>query len=201
MQSQFSNLVVDYSGTLSFDLYFRSLGQDFLAHVQELMFRDDKSVTDRWMAGTWTARDVAVWLSSHTGRNAVDIEIELRRGCACMSLNASVMELVQDTRSKGLKSALVTINADVFTKVVVPTQNLHEFFDVIVNSADQREIDKRQLWKHAFCLLGPEAGYSNSLLIDDSKKSVEWFREAGGTAYHYQQDDDQLNAWVARHCL
>ena len=38
--------------------------------------------------------------------------------------------------------------------------------------------------------LGPEFGYSNSLLIEDTRRAVELFRDLGGAAYQYRNDQE-----------
>lgn len=114
-----------------------------------------------------------------------------------MRFNPGVLKLARYSRERGLKLALVTINADVFTRVVVPSHRLDDLFDVIVNSADRRELDKRALWHRAFEAMGSQIGFHNSLLIDDSMKCVKWFRELGGDAYCYR-GDRELEQWLRK---
>ena len=68
----------------------------------------------------------------------------------------------------GRRTALVTVNSDVFTGVIVPAHNLIELFDAIANSSDYGVGDKRVLWPIAFEKLGNGYGYINSLLIEDA---------------------------------
>jgi hypothetical protein len=72
---------------------------------------------------------------------------------------------------------------------------LADVFDVIVNSADYGEVDKRKLWPVAFERLGLEIGYTNSLLIEDGEVEPAWFRAAGGMAYQYVGEDG-LRGWL-----
>ena len=80
--------------------------------------------------------------------------------------------------------------------MVVPAHRLDTIFDVIVNSATRQDTDKRRLWEHAFRELGSRFGFKNSLLIDNSETCIEWFRESGGTAYQYT-DENHLATWLA----
>ena len=86
---------------------------------------------------------------------------------------------------------------DVFNDVVVPAHGLEQMFDVILNTYDYHELDKRVLWPVAFERLGPGIGYDNSLLIEDSLNAVEQFRAAGGYAYQYR-GDEAFVAWLQR---
>ncbi len=49
----------------------------------------------------------------------------------------------------------------------------------------------------AFDALVPELGCPNSLLIEDTRRAVELFRDLGGAEYQYRNDqesDDWLNS-------
>jgi hypothetical protein len=84
---------------------------------------------------------------------------------------------------------------DVFSEVVVPAHGLDRVFDVILNTADYRELRKEVLWDGAFALLGDGLGYSNSLLIEDGPAEPARFRARGGHAYQYT-DDTHFGAWL-----
>jgi hypothetical protein len=81
---------------------------------------------------------------------------------------------------------------DVFTDVIVPSHQLDEKFDVILNGYDYQELDKAVLWPIAFKLLGRGIEYGNSLLIEDGSQNVEKFRNYGGYAYKYSNDQEFL---------
>lgn len=86
---------------------------------------------------------------------------------------------------------------DVFTEVVVPSHNLHNVFDVIINAADFHQPDKKILWDIAFCKLGDGITYYNSLLIDDREEHVKRFKELGGSVHHYS-NDNKFRDWLNR---
>jgi hypothetical protein len=78
---------------------------------------------------------------------------------------------------------------DVFTRIVIPLHRLDTVFDVIFNTSDHHELRKEILWDRAFELLGDGITYANSLLIEDGTKEPALFRQRGGTAYQYENDD------------
>ena len=73
---------------------------------------------------------------------------------------------------------------------------LDEKFDVIINSSDYGEIDKRALWPIAFEALGDDIHYGNSLLIEDGSKEPELFRGCGGFAYEYTMTSVFSGGWM-----
>ena len=119
----------------------------------------------------------------------------MRESCLGLPLNPAVVELVQSQRAAGRRTALVTVNIDLFSEVVVPDEHFDEMFDVIVNSAHYGTLDKRNLWPLAFDALGPGHWYETAWAIDDNRRNVEAFRELGGHAYHYT-GDNALRQWL-----
>ena len=56
------------------------------------------------------------------------------------------------------------------------------------NSAEAGTCDKTILWPMAFESLGSHISYGNSLLIEDGEKHPAEFRNSGGVAYQYNND-------------
>lgn len=191
-------VIIDFGFTLSSDYYFRELGPRYTERITELVFSRDSSISRRWMGGLVTSEDVAEYLSDHLDASAEDIYSALVRGCSRMSFNQAVWDFARDQKAEGRKLALVTVNADIFRDVIVPSHGLDEEFDTIVSSSDfkSESPSKRPLWDAAFDALGPEFRYANSLLIEDTRREVELFRKLGGMAYRYRNDSD-FNDWLA----
>ncbi len=112
----------------------------------------------------------------------------MEEGCRHLDFNPAVWNFALAQKPAGRKTALVTGNMDVFTKVVVPAHGLDQLFDVILNTADFGEIRKEVLWPMAFERLGGGIGYANSLLIEDGESEPAKFRALGGLAYQYRND-------------
>lgn len=188
-------VVFDFHRTLCSDVFFRPLGESVLARIQQLLWGPDQTLLDQWMTGRISASGIAEHLSGHLGIPAGEIEAGLRESCRDLVLNQAVWEFAQAVRAVGKRTALVTVNMDVFTEEVVPSHGLDRVFEVIVNSADHGELDKRKLWPVAFQSLGEGIGYANSFLIEDGEDSPLAFAEAGGKAYQYS-DGDAFTIWV-----
>lgn len=190
-------VVFDFGFTISSDLYFKIPPPEcpnFQDLIQQHIFANDALVND-WMRGDVTLTDVARRLAPIVCMEVPRILDFLELGCQSLDFNEAVWNFALEQRQQGRKTAIVTGNMDVFTKVVVPYHDLAAQFDVIINSFDYREIDKSVLWVRAFELLGGGIGYSQSLLIEDGQGNVEKFRAHGGYAYQYE-NDESFQAWL-----
>ena len=194
--SEVECVVFDFGGTLSSAPYFSTLGAEALNVIDRVLF-GNVEIVGSWMTGRTTAGDVAAFLSGHLQISAAEILAALRAGCRELELNHEVWSFAQEQHRVGRKAAMVTVNADVFDDVVVPSYGLDQMFDVIVNSADHGDGRKEEvLWPKAFEALGLEYGYHNSLLIEDSLEQVERFRCLGGLGHQYV-GEESFRRWRA----
>jgi len=190
-------IVFDFGFTLSPDLYFKIPPPecpDWQNLIQQHIFSNDELI-DNWMRASVTIRDIAEELAPIVGMKVPRIVEFMELGCKELDFNEAVLNFAIRQRGQGRKTAIVTGNMDVFTKIVVPCHNLRDKFDVIINSFDYQEIDKSVLWAKAFERLGNGIGYSQSLLIEDGEKNVMKFRANGGYAHHYTNDERFLT-WL-----
>lgn len=189
-------VVFDYGDTLCSDPYFRELGADFLQVVNTQIFGESSPEwADRWLRGELAAEDIVARLSSLTGRSTAEIMAGLRLGCSRIRPFPAIWQFAQTQHGFGRKTALVTLNYDIFSRVIVPAVGFDRVFDVIVNSSDYRTDDKVAMWEIAFRRLD-DCAFENSLLFDDKLKHVERFRARGGQAYQFT-GDAQFADWLA----
>jgi phosphoserine phosphatase len=194
-------VVFDFGFTLSPDYYFNVSPPgcpQWHAVIQKEIF-GEPAVTTPWMKGELTSLDIAGMLSKHLSLDTMTIAETMEKGCAHLSLNPAVRDFAAAQKAAGRKTALVTDNMDVFSKVVVPAHGLERLFDVILNSADYHEIRKELLWPIAFERLGGGIGYANSLLIEDGETEPVQFRSLGGYAHQYSNDAALLEWLEAVH--
>jgi len=192
-------VIIDFGFTLSSDYYFRELGLQYTDRIAQFVFSRDSEIGRRWMGGLISSHEVSKRLSDCLGLSADEIHSALARGCSRTSFNQSVWNFARTQRADGGKLALVTGDVDIVGEIIVPSHGLDREFDSIVSSSDFGvELPSKQpLWDAAFDALGPEFGYANSLLIEDTRREVELFRDLSGTAYQYRNDqefDDCLNS-------
>jgi hypothetical protein len=195
---QIKCVVFDFGFTLSPDYYFNVTPPGFPQWhevIQKEIF-GTPSLVIPWMKGELTSLDIAGVLSKHIPMDIPMILTTMEEGCRHMSFNPAVWDFAVVQKAAGRKTALVTDNMDVFTKVVVPAHGLDRLFDVIINSSDFHEIGKELLWPIAFERLGSGIGFTNSLLIEDGETEPTLFRSLGGSAYQYSNDEAFLK-WLS----
>ncbi|MBU1049223.1 hypothetical protein KKG90_04280 [Candidatus Bipolaricaulota bacterium] len=194
--AQIRSVFFDFAGTLAPGRYFEPLGQPSLDAVGELVFGDNSvQWADPWMRGELASEDIVSYLSDHLPEARDVIQSALQRGCLDMSLNPAVYEFALQQRIAGRKTALVTMNMDVFSDIVVPAHGLGDLFDLVLNTADYRTLDKSTLWCKALDEFGSEYSFAKSLLVDDSPEMIALFRSLGGQAVQYVSDE-AFQAWL-----
>jgi phosphoglycolate phosphatase-like HAD superfamily hydrolase len=187
--TRIKSVMFDFAGTLCSERYFVPLGREVLEVIGQLLFDPgNPQLVNAWMVGERSSQDIAAFLSEHLPFSESVIMAALRRGCANLSFNPAVHDFARSLQQVGIKTALVTANMDVFSEVVVPAHHLEADFDVILNTADQRTLDKSRLWRKAFESFGPDYTFCNALLVEDSQDMTQLFEALGGWAYTYQGD-------------
>lgn len=189
-------VVFDFANTLSFTPYFWPLGEEFLTVVTEAIFTGENKAlwAGPWCRGELSSEDIANYLSGLTGVPTKRILMALDEGCSNLQLNPAIWRFAKSQRAQGRHSVLATVNMDVFTRVVAPAHGFDRVFDVVVNSADFGTEDKNALCDIAFSRL-EGCTFQNSLMIDDSARVTEAFRNRGGIAYQYTSDE-AFAEWV-----
>ena len=188
-------VVIDFYGTLCSDPFWRPLGERALATIYQTLWLGDQALLNSWMSGQASAAEVCRRLSAPLGMPAGAVEEALRESCRAFVFNDAVWKFAQAARGAGKRTALVTVNMDVFSEEVAGSHHLDRVFETIVNSADHGHLDKRRLWPIAFQALAGDIGYANSFLIEDGDEGSAKFRAAGGGAYQYT-DDEAFRTWI-----
>ena len=190
-------VVFDFGFTLCSDYYFKVTPPGYPNWhevIQEHIFREP-SIINSWMKGEMNIEEIAALVSGYIPMDVPSIVSTMEQGCMGLHFNQAVWDFAVEQKRSSRKTALVTDNMDVFTRVVVPAHGLERIFDVILNSADFHEIDKEFLWPIAFQRLGGGIGYANSLLIEDGETEPAKFRALGGAAHQYSSDESFLD-WL-----
>lgn len=141
---------------------------------------------DGWNVGKVRAREIFAALAERTGLAREDIEVHARACCRGLAFNPAAWRVATERR---LPQALVTVNPDLFANDVVPAHDLSDVFDVIVMSYAEQTVDKVALCEVALDRLRFDGDRSDALLIDDRLDLVDAWRDAGGTGYWFQSDE------------
>lgn len=190
-------IIFDFADTLYSGSYFNIFpcGCENWRQLFNTYIFDKDVIELKAMNGELTTEDIAAIVSGHVGLGFEEVLQLAEDGCGNLEFNSAVLKFAIEQKIKGTATSLVTINMDVFTKVVVPAHGLSDIFDVIVNSFDHKEMKKEILLDIAFDQLGAGITFSNSLLIDDIADNVKLFEERGGYAYQYK-DDKSFTKWL-----
>jgi hypothetical protein len=141
---------------------------------------DGGDLADRWNIGSIAAADVADAFGRSLGVPTERILEHMRACCRNVSLNAGVMAL---TASLEVPQAIVTINPDIFSDVVVPHFGLRDRFAAIVTSWEERTLSKADLCDIAMSRLPGAVDRAACLLIDNRADNVAEWRARGGAAW------------------
>lgn len=200
-------IIFDFANTLYSGLYFNvhPCGYENWRELFNTCIFDkfDKNAIEtKVMNGELGTEGIARIISGHIGLDAESVVKLMEKGCKNLKFNPPILDFAIEQKNKGIATALVSVNMDVFTKTVVPAHGLENIFDVIVNSFDYKETRKGILWDIAFSKLATGVTFANSLLIDDGADNVKLFKELGGYAHQYREDES-FSEWLSStglHC-
>jgi len=187
----------DFYRTLSPSDYFRHLNQDQQTNISKLVFSEASTHYWEWLRGEIRANDIAKLIGENLSLTTEEVLSHFDFGCRRVELSPVLTDFAKSQRAAGVPVAIVTLNFDVFSEIIVPHLNLSERFDVIINSADFGSSDKRELFLEAMQRLGLGDDATDCLLIDDDSRWIEVFEDLGGKTKHFIGDED-FTEWLAQ---
>jgi hypothetical protein len=142
-------------------------------------------LADEWNVGAVSSPAVFGELARLTGMNERDVAEHARRCCSQIQRHAHAWTVFSERRRP---QAIVTVNPDLFSQLVVPALSLLELVDVIVTSWEEKTEDKTELGRIALDRLGRGATLSHALLIDNRSDIIDAWRISGGRGYWFESD-------------
>lgn len=176
-------LFIDFDGTLCHDRFWRSLDSGLMEKVQQSLFLDDKTMVSDWMNGVYTSEDINKKLANDLGVEYSFLWDVFVKDCQNMKVENAVLEQLKKLRNS-YKIVLITDNMDCFDRFTVPSLKLDEYFDVIVNSFNERvskNENEGQLFREVMERVGSNP--ADCILMDNSEKSCSVFEKLGGTSF------------------
>lgn len=183
-------LFVDFDGTICFDRFWQDLSKDEYAHVEDMLFRQNRHYVADWMRGMYTSEDVNRFVSKKTGISYERLWEVFVAGCKSMVVSQGVLNQIDRLRDR-FYTVLITGNMDSFDRFTVPSLKLDQHFDIIVNSYTEKilkfEDNGATFQKY---LMGD---IHDAILIEDSQKSCDAFNKLGGTVYQVSPQNSALS--------
>jgi len=143
-------------------------------------------LADQWNIGALRSEDVFADLALRTGMSTDAVAAHARACCTRLDFHRTAWRVARERRRP---QAIVTVNPDLFTEIIVPVHGLTDIFEVVVCSASEGTASKTDLCLRAIELLDPTCKREDALLIDNRRDLVDAWRAVGGAAYWFQGDD------------
>ncbi len=181
-------LFIDLDGTLCHDRFWRSLDPDLMDKVQQHLFQSGKATVIDWMNGVHTSEDINRKLAEDLNISYDHLWSIFVKDCQQMKVENVVLEKLKALK-KQYKLVLITDNMDCFDRFTVPALKLNEYFDLIVNSFNERTSKNEndgQLFQEVMERVGSTP--SESILMDNSEKSCKVFTDLGGKSLLVTKD-------------
>jgi len=187
--SNITTAFFDFDGVLCTDRFYTTLMPEY-PHVVEWIgshiFSGEK-YCDRWMRGEFMWRDINKVIADATGISHELLNELFVNSVRLMKINQYLIKFAEKLQIKGIKTAIVTGNMDIFNEITVPEKHLDKTFPVIVNSYDyklMKQDENGRLFDIALNKLGLYS-YDGVLLVDDTPAYCELFKNKGGQVYQY----------------
>ncbi|MDB5480266.1 MAG: hypothetical protein JWO83_1319 [Caulobacteraceae bacterium] len=147
---------------------------------------DGGGLADRWNRGAATSLDVAGEFAAILGVSRPVIMRHMEACCRNIAFYPAVMDLVARL---DLPQAIVTINCDIFSRIVVPAYDLQARFGAIVTSWEANTLSKADLCDIAMSRLPGVKDRRACLLIDNRLDNVLEWRARGGAARRFRDPE------------
>jgi phosphoglycolate phosphatase-like HAD superfamily hydrolase len=146
---------------------------------------DSDGVAARWCTGDLCTGEFTAILARRMDLPRESIMRHLRDCCRAIEF---FEETFRFFRSRHLPQAIVTVNPDLFSEVIVPVHGLDRYSDAIVTSWEEGTDDKRILNRTAIERLGVHCDSASALLIDNKEANIDAWLSVGGAGYLHLGD-------------
>ncbi len=193
--ADFEAILFDFGNTMADEDFFKRSSKEIpdfskimTEHIYKPYYADPfgDNLLNLWMKGEKNKSYIALHIAKSIDKPVGNILKLIETCCRNLDIYTSVFEFAKNV-SSFKKTAIVTINADIFSEYVVDEYNLNKTFPVIVNSFYIRTLSKTDLCMEALKLL--ESPLEKSLLIDNTKKWCDEYESIGGNAYFFEGEE------------
>lgn len=186
----YKTVLFDFDGVLCKDRFYeKSLlpKHDYVYNwIQEHIF-GDKELVRKWMRNQITSDQINTYIAQNTKTEFQLLNELYRESVQKMELDNEILDIAKSIKASGRRIGIVTDNMDVFSEITIPHHRLNTIFDSIINSAEHGVLKKEEngkLFDYVLCALN--ADIKETLLIDDSESTIEFFKQKGGKGISYR---------------
>lgn len=192
-------IFIDWNGTISHSRFWEHLedpshpNNSYFKPVTESLFVKHRSIISDWMLSKLTIEDICKLIAEDTNLDYEIILKEFIESCQNMKyISDELPDLIRKLQSKGIKCVIATDNMDSFDRFTVPSMNLTELFDGILNSYSLKSfkynvVDKELPFFEEY-LSDNNLKYSNVVLIDDSIDRAGFYEANGFKIINVNKD-------------
>ncbi len=192
---QLKAVIFDFDGVLCSDYFYHTLEQvdsNLYNQINKKIFQGDKELIRSWMRGAIDYSDINNEISKRLNTDEDFLHEHLIKSIKNMTLNNLLLDFAKGVKSKGIKTAIMTDNMDVFEKYLVPHFKLNNHFDLIYSSSTHKRLKKDNNWQtpaEVMSLLN--SNLNNSLFIDDWEEICDYIQSQNGYSYLYQRGNNE----------
>ena len=181
MTSDIRCLLWDFGDTLCDETFIWSSGPEWRTLYETF----DDGLGHDWCLGKLDTDGFARAASERIPLNPEQIVAHMRERCSHINFFDFTYDFF---KARHLPQAIVTVNPDLWSHVIVPLHGFAEATDVIVSSWEEQTIDKGILCRLALERMELECGPSEALLIDNKQANLDAWIDQGGRGYLFTTD-------------
>ena len=174
-------LLWDFGDTLCDERFIWSNGPEWM----EIYESFDDGLGAAWNLGRINTHEFAAELSQRMDRSAEFIVAHMTERCEHIIFFQKTYEFF---KARHLPQAIVTVNPDLFSNVIVPICSFDTQCEVIVTSWEEGTIDKNILNRLAIERIGLSCTNGEAMLIDNKRANIDRWVAIGGLGYVYSDD-------------
>lgn len=190
-------LFIDFDGTLCHDRFWRSADKAIQEKIQDFLFSSKNTLASEWMKGSHTSEEINRILSRELNVDFDTLWQIFVHDCETMKVSHVDLNLVAVLKDR-YYTVLATDNMDCLDRFTVPALRLGNYFDLILNSYNERMF-KNDLDGKFYMSAAKNRGVDvkGCVLVDNSAKTCELFGKIGGAAF-LVTESKPLQYWLGQ---
>ncbi len=180
--AQIRCLLWDFGDTLCDEKFIWGSGPEWMEIYETF---DGDGLGAAWNTGEINTQTFAAELSQRLGQSVESVVAHMTERCNHITFFQRTYEFF---KAHHLPQAIVTVNPDLFSDVIVPVCGFAEDCEVIVTSWEEGTIDKNILNRLAIERIGLSCTNGEAILIDNKQANIDHWAEIGGAGYVYTDD-------------